>query len=257
MAINRPPLSPWPTDDLGALALATGALGQALGEANVGSLQFDTNLRRLGAAASALVERYAPGAPQAIRDEATIRVAGYLKEMPKAPIRSETVGPMTVDYAPSMTNAMRHSGALALLSPWEDPPGGAGLMRWPWQKPAPERRDSGGAFYDRVLLAIEAEAAGSAVDNGSTAALEAVAGALSRALASATVEGPEWVRMAVQGEFSGASRQRPGAFRPKPARHPHRGRRYAPPCPGRSMALAGWQLEPGDMAMPGDCLRAE
>ena len=76
-------------------------------------------------------------------------------------------------------------------------------MRWPpWKaKPAPERRDSGGGFYERVLGAIEAEAAGAAADNGSTAALEAAAGALSRALASATVQGPEWAREAVQGEF--------------------------------------------------------
>ena len=73
-------------------------------------------------------------------------------------------------------------------------------MRWPWRKRA-ERRDSGGAFYGRVLDAIEAEAAGSAMDNGSTAALEAAAGALSRALASATVQGPEWAAEAVQGDF--------------------------------------------------------
>ena len=68
-------------------------------------------------------------------------------------------------------------------------------MRWPWQKrddPPGERRDSGGAFADAVVRMIEAQAAGSAADASSTAAVEAVSGALSRALAGATVEGPEW-----------------------------------------------------------------
>ena len=72
-------------------------------------------------------------------------------------------------------------------------------MRWPWQaKAAPERRDSGGQFYDRVLAAIEAEAAGSAADVGSTAALEAAAGLVSRSLAAARVQGPSWATGPVQ-----------------------------------------------------------
>ena len=75
-------------------------------------------------------------------------------------------------------------------------------MRWPWQaKPEPERRQSGGDFQDLVLRAIEAEAAGTAADVGSTAAIEAAAGALSRAMAASTVEGPEWAVRAVQGGF--------------------------------------------------------
>ena len=44
---------------------------------------------------------------------------------------------------------------------------------------------------------IEAQAAGTAGDASSTAAVEAAAGALSRAFASAEVQGPEWVRDAV------------------------------------------------------------
>ena len=69
-------------------------------------------------------------------------------------------------------------------------------MRWPWSKP--ERRDSGGDFSDAVVRLIEAQAAGSAADASSTAAVEAAAGALSRAFAGATVESSEtWVRDAV------------------------------------------------------------
>ena len=72
-------------------------------------------------------------------------------------------------------------------------------MRWPWQKP--EKRDSGGDFSDAVVRLIEAQAAGTAADASSTAAVEAASGALSRAFASAEVQGPGWVQDAVTPEF--------------------------------------------------------
>ena len=68
-------------------------------------------------------------------------------------------------------------------------------MRWPWQPR--ETRDSGGDFSDAVVRLLEAQAAGSAADASSTAAVEAASGALSRAFASATVEGEAWVQHAV------------------------------------------------------------
>ena len=71
-------------------------------------------------------------------------------------------------------------------------------MWWPWARK--EIRQSDGAFADAVLRAIEAEAAGTAADNAATGAVEAAAGALSRAFASATVEGPEWAQAAVTGD---------------------------------------------------------
>ena len=71
-------------------------------------------------------------------------------------------------------------------------------MRWPWQK---EARESGGDFSDAVIRLIEAQAAGSAADASSTAAVEAASGALSRAFASATVEGESWVQDAVSPRF--------------------------------------------------------
>ncbi|MDE0378663.1 MAG: hypothetical protein OXI20_05430 [Rhodospirillales bacterium] len=73
-------------------------------------------------------------------------------------------------------------------------------MRWPWQKQE-EVRQSDGAYADAVLRAIEAEAAGTAADNAATGAVEAAAGALSRAFASAMVEGPAWAAEAVTGDF--------------------------------------------------------
>ncbi len=68
-------------------------------------------------------------------------------------------------------------------------------MRWPWQKV--EQRDSGGDFSDAVVRLIEAQAAGTAADASSTAAVEAASGALSRAFAAAVVEAEPWAREAV------------------------------------------------------------
>ncbi len=72
-------------------------------------------------------------------------------------------------------------------------------MRWPWQKI--EKRESGGDFSDSVVRLLEVQAAGSAADASSTAAVEAAAGALSRAFASATVEGEDWVQETVTPNF--------------------------------------------------------
>ena len=78
-----------------------------------------TTATRLLAVASALVLRFAPAAPDPVQDEAVIRCAGYLNEQPAASIRSEIVGDITTDYAPNNLSALRHSGAMALLSPWK------------------------------------------------------------------------------------------------------------------------------------------
>ena len=75
-------------------------------------------------------------------------------------------------------------------------------MRWPWSKgDRTEARESGGSFSDAVLRLIEAQAAGTAADSGATAAVEAAAGALSRAFASARVEGPAEAVEAVTSDF--------------------------------------------------------
>ena len=74
-------------------------------------------------------------------------------------------------------------------------------MRWPWQKQERQRRDSGGDFSDAVVRLIEAQAAGTAADASSTAAVEAASGALSRAFASAEVQGAPWAAEAVSPVF--------------------------------------------------------
>ena len=105
-------LSPWPTSPV-ALANARACLGDAIGVTD------EPTLDRLGSVAAALVERLAPDAPDAIKNEATIRTAGYLREQPAAAVRSESVGDIRTSFAPAHTSALRHSGAMALLSPWK------------------------------------------------------------------------------------------------------------------------------------------
>ena len=66
---------------------------------------------------------------------------------------------------------------------------------WPWK--SREKRQSGGEFADAVTRLIEERAAGAVPNTSSTAAVEAAAGSLSRALASAEVEGAPWLRQAI------------------------------------------------------------
>ena len=75
----------------------------------------------------------------------------------------------------------------------------------PWKpSPAPpptngrhERRDAGGGFTDAVVAAIEAQSAQKVADVSSTAAIESVAGLLSRAFAGATVQAEPWAQQAI------------------------------------------------------------
>lgn len=69
---------------------------------------------------------------------------------------------------------------------------------------AMEKRESGGDFYEAVLRFIDNTAvAGTAANVGSTAAMEAASGALSRAFASAEVQGSGWARDAITPDFLG------------------------------------------------------
>ena len=107
-------LTPWPARSATVtLGEAIRVLGEAIGE------DVDDTTERLGATASALVERYAPGAPQVVRDEAVIRCAGWLREAPASAARMESIGDISTTFTPSSTGALRASGAMALLSPWK------------------------------------------------------------------------------------------------------------------------------------------
>ena len=62
-------------------------------------------------------------------------------------------------------------------------------MRWPWQRRT-ETREATGGYTGIISALIEAQAAGTTQQASATAATEAVAGALSRAFADATVDAP-------------------------------------------------------------------
>lgn len=62
---------------------------------------------RLGEVAAVWIDRYAPDAPEAIRDEAVLRFASYLYDTPAAP---EGTG---------VRSPLMHSGAAALLNQWK------------------------------------------------------------------------------------------------------------------------------------------
>ena len=81
----------------------------------------------LGMVASARVEREAPGAPQAMRNEAVIRFAAYLGESlagGAGSVRKATTGPFDREFQTNHSGAWRHSGAGALLAPWKRHRGG-------------------------------------------------------------------------------------------------------------------------------------
>lgn len=79
----------------------------------------ETRAEHLFGAANALVEKYSSGAPDAIKREAVIRCSGWLAHQPAASIRSEETGDISTSYATASMSALRHSGAMALLSPWK------------------------------------------------------------------------------------------------------------------------------------------
>ena len=86
--------------------------------ADAAQLRDGTEAARLLAVATALVEDAAPGAPEAIQNEAAIRVAGWLAHTAPGSIRKVDTGPKSTEYAVSHTGGLRYSGALALLAPW-------------------------------------------------------------------------------------------------------------------------------------------
>ena len=68
-------------------------------------------------------------------------------------------------------------------------------MRWPWSKP--ETREAVGGYTQIISQLIGAQAAGTTQQASATAAIEAAAGALSRAFMAATIEGPDDIAEAV------------------------------------------------------------
>ena len=111
-------LSPWPETPM-AKASAVARLREAIaGRAEYSDEAADS----LGAAASARVQEDAPGAPQALRDEAVIRFAGYLANSDYGGFVKEPAsvgGKYGGEYVTNHANAWRNSGAAMLLTRWK------------------------------------------------------------------------------------------------------------------------------------------
>lgn len=69
---------------------------------------FDTVLARYMSVADAYISKRASAAPTAIKDEAAIRMIGYLYEMPA----------VAQTGLPVHATAWRQSGAASLIAPW-------------------------------------------------------------------------------------------------------------------------------------------
>ena len=101
-----------------AVTITTTALAEALAIAQ-------PLADRLHPVASELVNQYAPAAPESVANEAALRCAGWLAEQPHAAVSSESIGEISTRYAVNNVSALRHSGAMALLSPFKQRRAGA------------------------------------------------------------------------------------------------------------------------------------
>lgn len=72
---------------------------------------------RLLPVCSAIVTRYASGAPDAIHNEAVIRLAGYLRNQTPG-LQVEKIGDLGVIQPSNQSLMLRHSGASGLLTPF-------------------------------------------------------------------------------------------------------------------------------------------
>ena len=86
----------------------------------------DDRAAQLLAVASEIVTRYAPDAPDAIQDEAVIRIAGWLVESPGSGLVETQRGERRhMLFRGAVSSALRASGAMSLLRPYK--PVGAGI----------------------------------------------------------------------------------------------------------------------------------
>ena len=65
------------------------------------------------------INRYAPQAPTAIKNEATMRLCGYILGSDYGVVTTEAIGPRSVTYPLDHAAFFRRSGAKALLSPYK------------------------------------------------------------------------------------------------------------------------------------------
>ena len=100
--------------------LSVAELREAIGSTNL----TDERLRSLLESATEIVERFADAAPTAVKREAIIRVAAWVKASPPTELFRVAAGGVDMVWKPlASRNALRSSGAAGLLAPWRRPRG--------------------------------------------------------------------------------------------------------------------------------------
>ena len=80
--------------------------------------EVDLEIVRIAGAASARIQRYAPSAPDAVKDESLIRFLSWLSES-SGVINPQNITGLDVTSPPeNQSRAFRLSGAMGLLSQW-------------------------------------------------------------------------------------------------------------------------------------------
>lgn len=91
-----------------------------------GRVEFEQTLQTMIDSATAVVERYAPNAPESVKDEAVIRILGYQADAPRSTERTLSSAGKRKEIVRTefqtikMSNVFWHSGASSLLSPWRE-----------------------------------------------------------------------------------------------------------------------------------------
>ena len=117
MAVTAQPLSPWPPTTMPTQR--TNAIARLKAVIQGRGAESDAAACALGEMASARVEKEAPGAPQAVKDEAVIRYAGYVAQADFGSVAQESIGPRSLTYPTNHAAAFRYCGAYGMLTPWK------------------------------------------------------------------------------------------------------------------------------------------
>ena len=135
--------------------------------------------------------QYAPGAPVAMQNEAIRRHAGYLSQTGFGAI-AKFQGRAALDrLRGEPRERMAEFGAAALVSRWRGAPRRRDRLICAGRGRKPSGASRSAAYTEIIGRLIESQAAGTTQQASATAAMEAAAGLLSRAFASATVDAPD------------------------------------------------------------------
>ena len=98
---------------------ALGGIAALVAGLDITDAGHDAHLERAVQVAAHLACRFAPDAPRVVLREAIYRAASWMIYANRGSIAKSESGPRATEYAVGQTGALRHSGAMSLLSPWK------------------------------------------------------------------------------------------------------------------------------------------